>query len=651
MSFNLKNLNMTCAPMYNAQSNNEIMGYMCDVNKKTREGFESSGSIPTSTTGAKLYDMSSTYKLGDQITFNGSLYKLTKPNTLYGLSPANKPQNWTNLTDPSKNYKEGQPYNNDVIYDLGNQVTFNGNLYRLTTYLDTEGNSPGDKPQIWANLTDPSKNYKNGQPYDNFLRYDVGNEVTFNGSLYKLNEFIGTGHSPANKPQIWNNLTDPSKNYKNGQLYNNSVIYSIGNEITFNGNLYRLISETDKDFSPANKPQIWINLTDPSKNYKNGQPYNNSIRYDVDNEVSFNGYLYRYIHHIRGATFSPDIGPEYWLKLIRISPSPDPRITPSPSPGPGPGPRITPSPGPGPGPRITPSPGPGPRIAPGPGPGPNTTSIYKYYNPDKWGDIDSDNILSQVNKEYRRSGLVFNQPLSYNQGWIVNKFITSPDTQYWIPLFDDYNFYNTAIGQPREDIRSIYFTISGPNSIIQPNIILKDSENTTQGISNYNNIMTWFWRYSSYLKPRFMITFTHHIDNKEQFINKSFLAYNDESRNPVPGNKFGSPYANYTSITPTFSRTYKEMSKQVENGFKRLTNPDNPDKNVMMLYLGKTGKAFFEKYVDKNFNYFDDSNIKDFGKLGAGIDLRKVRIEISVCAILNRGKGIYNWKGDPIYTD
>jgi len=38
MSFNLKNLNMTCAPMYNAQNNNEIMGYMCN----SREGFESS---------------------------------------------------------------------------------------------------------------------------------------------------------------------------------------------------------------------------------------------------------------------------------------------------------------------------------------------------------------------------------------------------------------------------------------------------------------------------------------------------------------------------------------------------------------------------------------------------------------------------------
>jgi len=40
MSFNLKNLNMTCAPMYNAQSNNEIIGYMCN----SREGFQSSPS-------------------------------------------------------------------------------------------------------------------------------------------------------------------------------------------------------------------------------------------------------------------------------------------------------------------------------------------------------------------------------------------------------------------------------------------------------------------------------------------------------------------------------------------------------------------------------------------------------------------------------
>ena len=42
MSFNLDKLNMTCAPMYNAQSNNQIMGYICNSSKNIREGFESS---------------------------------------------------------------------------------------------------------------------------------------------------------------------------------------------------------------------------------------------------------------------------------------------------------------------------------------------------------------------------------------------------------------------------------------------------------------------------------------------------------------------------------------------------------------------------------------------------------------------------------
>ena len=42
MSINLKNLNMTCAPMYNAQRNNEIIGFMCNSNNKRIEGFESS---------------------------------------------------------------------------------------------------------------------------------------------------------------------------------------------------------------------------------------------------------------------------------------------------------------------------------------------------------------------------------------------------------------------------------------------------------------------------------------------------------------------------------------------------------------------------------------------------------------------------------
>jgi len=227
---------------------------------------------------------------------------------------------------------------------------------------------------------------------------------------------------------------------------------------------------------------------------------------------------------------------------------------------------------------------------------------------------------------------VFYQPVSaYDRDKIINSFLTT-QSPYWIPLFDTTNFYNSETGQPNKDIISLYLTISGANTITQPSILLNKSENMTQGLSNYNNIMGWFSQYPI-LKPGFIINL---IDYKEILpVKKSFYA-------TIPTDK---KYANYTKIEPTFSNTFSDGTP-LPSGQKRLTNPDFLDQNIMMLYLGPEGTQFWKKYIDKNSNYFDDRNIKDFGKLNVGIDLNYVRIQVLVCAILPNGN-LYNWSGPP----
>jgi hypothetical protein len=100
---------------------------------------------------SNTYDNGVTYKQGDQVTFNGSLYRLNRFIGAAGYAPSNKPQNWDNLTNPALNYKEGQPYSNDILYDAGNTVTLNGTGYRLKEFIGGAGYAPLANPN-WVSL-------------------------------------------------------------------------------------------------------------------------------------------------------------------------------------------------------------------------------------------------------------------------------------------------------------------------------------------------------------------------------------------------------------------------------------------------------------------------------------------------------------------
>lgn len=95
------------------------------------------------------YDNGKVYNGGDKVMFNEDVYSLIIPIGTNGYSPSNSPQNWSNLTNPSQNYKDGDPYNNNIIYQVGNIVTLNNNSYILKSSIGASGFSP-DSNNNWS---------------------------------------------------------------------------------------------------------------------------------------------------------------------------------------------------------------------------------------------------------------------------------------------------------------------------------------------------------------------------------------------------------------------------------------------------------------------------------------------------------------------
>jgi hypothetical protein len=146
MSFNLDKLNMTCAPMYNSQNTNQVLGYMCDSRKNIKEGFESSAN-------SYAYNNSTTYKTNDIIIYNGNSYILPKFIGAAGYNPITHRQYWLP-------YKPN--YDNFKTYKVNDIVTFQNNFYIMKHFIGAAGYAPTGYPQNWS-IYDP-KNPTSNSP-------------------------------------------------------------------------------------------------------------------------------------------------------------------------------------------------------------------------------------------------------------------------------------------------------------------------------------------------------------------------------------------------------------------------------------------------------------------------------------------------------
>jgi hypothetical protein len=506
MSFNLDKLNMTCAPMYNAQNTNQVLGYMCNLKKNGKEGFQ---------------------------------------NTFLKLNTPEFTQAMNNLKAEIVQQQLSKMYLENVItipQPVGTGINTGkaaSAFLKHPTVIAAIKKFVSEMDRISKIFT--SDRTPQGQNNYNNSAIAAENECikSINYQLILLNDVID-----SEKRIYYNKIDLLAKKYNlnPNSLRDSRLIFQPNNEVI--PNIYSIAYP----WKPTDRNVIH------NANGNNLVPYTDFQRL-VNRKISV---LMKCMSHPNAALF-----PNYDL----------PKSFPSPS-----------------------------------------------YN-DK--------------NMFTNSLWPLNQTLKYDNKKIINSFDSGIKTNnpgvcnanYWIPLFYQSNLTGAVTGYPDANVMSLFLSV---NDRYHPNyLIVPESENTIQGISNYNNIMAWFAQYPT-LKPGFMISFT-----QVQYgvpVHKSFYVNGAD-----PSNK---EYANLTSFTPKYSYTNSDGTPVEPAGYKRID--DDSGENVLMFYLGTEGKKFWDKYVDENLNYFDDSNINLFGQQYQGTELSKVPIEVRVCAILPNGE-LYNW--------
>jgi hypothetical protein len=140
MSFNLKlnQVNFNCAPLLTEGFNGtETLGYMCKSNR-TIEGFYQS---------APEYDNGKVYQLGDMVTKDGVVYKMIDGIGAPGYPPP-RPTNWQPQNNVVSNVSAPE-YDNGKVYQLGDMVTKDGVVYKMTDGIGAAGYPP-PRPTNWT---------------------------------------------------------------------------------------------------------------------------------------------------------------------------------------------------------------------------------------------------------------------------------------------------------------------------------------------------------------------------------------------------------------------------------------------------------------------------------------------------------------------
>ncbi len=135
-------------------------------------------------TGPQPWKSTTTYKQGDEVLYNGSLYKARKDTT---STPGTVNGDWQEITSEYRNFN---------LYATGDEVIFDGKVFiaRGTTFNEI----PGVISSPWQEVTDQ---------WRNFNVYVKGDVVVYNGKRYqaKQNRDAGADSTPTN-PKFWQAL-------------------------------------------------------------------------------------------------------------------------------------------------------------------------------------------------------------------------------------------------------------------------------------------------------------------------------------------------------------------------------------------------------------------------------------------------------------
>jgi len=415
MSFNLKNLNMTCAPMYNAQSNNEIMGYMCNSN--SREGFESSSSTKPVPRGGPCITDSRNWSDALWLQCTGKPKPQSEPLIQCNPDPSAAPYPNFDLPKsfPSPIYANknsdgrGRQFTQSVKYDenkiinsfdtgiVNNPSNCNVNYWIPLFYQSNLMNAATGYPDpnvmaIWLSVNDAfhpghlivpdsTTNNQGIVNYNNIMSWFAKYPTLTPGFMIC---FTTNDYSSVYKSFYVKGAPSSDKKYANYTSFTPKYSYTYADGAPVEPGFKRIDDDSGDNsllfyLGPEGK-KFWDKHIDKNLNYfdeKNihlfGQPYQGIELTKVAVQVKVcaiqpDGSLYNWsgppsVILPKSIDVPSD---DYIIAANRVfsnattgsivSPTdPVSRVTPGPSPP------ITP----GPGPRITPGPGPGPRITPG----------------------------------------------------------------------------------------------------------------------------------------------------------------------------------------------------------------------------------------------------------------------------------------------
>ena len=132
--------------------------------------------------------------------------------------------------------------------------------------------------------------------YDNSVTYSPGAVVSFNGKLYEMVEGAGAaGYSPDRQgDQLWK------------PLYDNNTTYQVGAVVRYKGMTYQMVEGAGAAGYAPDRPgdKLWA------------QAYSNSAVYRVGDRVAFKGGMYSMVEGAGAAGYAPDRpGDRLWQKL------------------------------------------------------------------------------------------------------------------------------------------------------------------------------------------------------------------------------------------------------------------------------------------------------------------------------------------------
>jgi hypothetical protein len=132
--------------------------------------------------------------------------------------------------------------------------------------------------------------------YDNSVTYSPGAVVSFNGTMYEMVEGAGApGYAPLRPgDKLWQ------------ALYDNNTTYQVGAVVRYKGAGYTMVEGAGAPGYAPDRPgdRLWA------------RAYSDLVVYRVGDRVSFNGSLYQMVEGAGAAGYSPSRpGDRLWQKM------------------------------------------------------------------------------------------------------------------------------------------------------------------------------------------------------------------------------------------------------------------------------------------------------------------------------------------------